>query len=384
MKGVVVSRAVLALALAAALGTVSCSNSSSNPGCGTCTAPSILFASAPALLAAYAVQTGGGLGTPAEFGSGSVTSFQLAVSRSAGLLYQPDIFSHAVLAYTINNSTGALTAVSGSPFSMGSNSQGAYGIAMTPSSQYLYVSDVNGSIVGFSINASTGGLTQLPSSPLATGVYPRALAMAPSGNVLYATDPFSSTVMAFTIHAQDGSLSPVAGSPFALLPNAGPGGLAVEPSGHSLYVSLTNLGKISVLTIDPATGAVSELPASPFGAGKKVQQLAITPNHFLYALNASDNTISGYSINPGDGSLAAVSGSPFPTGVLPSLLYTAPFPGSVASDREGSVLWVGAPWNTALATFGIDASSGALTFQRVTNLPATTPPGQVSVAFYQP
>lgn len=370
----------LALLLVAA--ATGCSSSSSTPGCQTCAASSIVFASAPALLAAYSVHPGGGLGTPAEV-AGAAASFALAPSPTASFLYQPDVLSHSILAYSIDSATATTTPVNGSPFSMGSNSQGAYGIAITPGSQYLYASDVNGSIVAFGINASTGALTQLGGSPLATGGFPRALTIDPAGRFLYASDPYGN-VLGYAIRSQDGSLTPVPGSPFALLTGSVPGMLAVEPFGNFLYVALTGLGKISVLAIDSHTGALNEIPASPFGAGKKVQALVIAPNHYLYAVNASDNTISGYSMNPGDGSLSSLSGSPYSTNVQPSLAYTSAFPGSLATDRLGSVLWVGAPWAPAIATFGIDGNSGILTFQSATNLPVSTPPGQVSVAFYQP
>jgi 6-phosphogluconolactonase (cycloisomerase 2 family) len=370
----------LALLLVAA--GVGCSSSSSTPGCQTCTASSIVFASAPAMLAAYSVHSGGALGTPAEV-AGAASSFALAPSPTASFLYQPDVLTHSILAYSINSSTASATPVNGSPFSIGSNSQGAYGIAITPGSQYLYASDVNGSIVGFGIIASTGGLMELPSSPLATGGFPRALTIDPAGRFLYASDPYGN-VLGYAINSQDGSLTPVPGSPFVLLTGAVPGSLAVEPLGNFLYVALTGLGKISVLAIDSNTGALNEIPASPFGAGKKVQALVITPNHFLYALNASDNTISGYNMNSGDGSLSSLSGSPFPINVQPSLAYLSAFPGSLVTDRAGSVLWVGAPWAPAIATFGIDGNSGVLNFQSATSLPVSTPPGQVSVAFYQP
>ena len=54
------------------------------------------------------------------------------------------------------------------------------------------------------------------------------------------------------------------------------------------------------------------------------------------------------------------------------------------SDHAGTHLWIGAPWATSIASFAIDGTTGALTAKGVTNLPANTPPGQVSLAFYQP
>ena len=71
-----------------------------------------------------------------------------------------------VFGYTIDNTTGALTAMVHSPFTCpGCATQG---LRADPSGKFLYVAD-RFHITGYGINASTGVLTELPTSPYPTG-----------------------------------------------------------------------------------------------------------------------------------------------------------------------------------------------------------------------
>jgi 6-phosphogluconolactonase (cycloisomerase 2 family) len=71
-----------------------------------------------------------------------------------------------VFGYTINNTTGALTAMPLSPFTCpGCATQG---LEADPSGRFLYVAD-RFHITGYSIDAGTGALTELSSSPYPTG-----------------------------------------------------------------------------------------------------------------------------------------------------------------------------------------------------------------------
>src|SRR5262249_52816083 len=141
-----------------------------------------------------------------------------------------------VNAYSVNTSTGALTAVSGSPFSMPFvTPQGMAGLATDPAGKFLYVSnnqDALGGISAYTINGSTGALTA------------------------------------------------ILGSPFTTLINGGPVGLTVHLNGKFLYVAMAGDGtdhRIVVENIDPATGALSPAAGSPFNTGTNPQSLTLDP-----------------------------------------------------------------------------------------------------------
>jgi 6-phosphogluconolactonase (cycloisomerase 2 family) len=284
-----------------------------------------------------------------------------------------------VLAFSIDNTTGALTLMATQP--LGPSSQGGLGSAVTPTGSALYVSDRNGDITGFQIG-SGGALTGLTGSLLPSSQSPHLLAIDPAGKYLYANDP-NDQVLVYAIQA-DGSLVPVPGSPFKVAAGSDPQGLVVDPSGSFLYVTLAKAAKVTGFAINPNTGALTPVPGSPFPAGRLPQAIGVTPNHFLYAVNGLDNTVSAYQISLASGQLTEVPGSPFPLGTPIDAQLVLPFPGSVASDHSGSRLWIAAPWSTSVASFSIDGTTGALTSLGVANLPANTPPGFLNLALYNP
>lgn len=379
---------VLLLVLTLVLTVSACSSKSigcpvaaaSCPCIGACVAPSYVFASAPATLAAFPVKANGELGAPVNMPAAAIFSFRLAASQLGGVLYQPDVASRSVLAYTINPGTGGLTSVPGSPFAMGTGSGGALDIAISPDGQKLFVSDFNGSIVTFRI-AGSGALTLLTSSPLLLEGLPHSLALDVTGKFLYSTDP-NDLVLGYAVNS-NGSLSALPGLPVVLPLASHPEGVATDVSGKFLYVTLAGANSVAAFSIDPTTGVLTAV-GTPIAAGSQPETITVNSSGFVYAINAKNNNISAYKINSTDGSLQPVAGSPFPTGAPanPSLLI--PFPGSIAVDHAGRSLWVGAPSSSSVSAFAIDGMTGALTFLGVTSFPATTPPGQVGVAFYQP
>ena len=118
---------------------------------------------------------------------------------------------------------GALTPVPGSPFATGGTGFGSFyyasnGIAATTVGNFLFAVDgQSNDIAAFSINTTTGALTAVPGSPFAygaAGANPSgiSLAVTPDGKFLYAGDGgngSSGDVWGFSI-ASNGALTPLA------------------------------------------------------------------------------------------------------------------------------------------------------------------------------
>jgi len=136
------------------------------------------------------------------------------------------------------------------------------------SSRFLYVANVSainpqpnaatvGNISGFNIDPTTGALTPISGSPFtsADGVGPSALVIDPTGTLLYAVTPGTSfSIWCFTINEQNGQLAAVPDSPYSLPA----GGLFAlfDPSGNYLYVgsnTAINGYTYSQSSGDPAT-----------------------------------------------------------------------------------------------------------------------------------
>lgn len=242
---------------------------------------------------------------------GPAVSLGLAAVGSK-FLYVSDAGRHALNVYSINPSTGALTAVPGSPFSLGTFSL-PIGLAARPGGDALYAADAGG-VDALSINATTGVPTAIPGSPFSSGSN-LFVAVDPAGKFLFTSgDDPPGGIFAFTIDATTGALTAVPGSPFPIpgqtVLNSRPSGLLTDSTGRFVYAALTATNQIAAFSIASGTGVLTPVPGSPFAAGTSPLTLATT-GKLLYA-NSADLTIWGYGIDSTTGALTPVAGSPFP------------------------------------------------------------------------
>ncbi len=117
----------------------------------------------------------------------------------------------------------------------------------------------------YSVNQSTGLLTPVSGSPFVTTYIPGNLAVHPSGNLVYA---FNYTVLGpspmegFQLNTTTGALTEVANSPFtSLTPYDG----AFDQSGSFLF--LHSIGSIAVSSVSTSTGALTSVGSSLSNTG---------------------------------------------------------------------------------------------------------------------
>jgi 6-phosphogluconolactonase len=152
-----------------------------------------------------------GMGTVA---GASITNIAVTCTTNADrFVYVANGGSNNISAYAVNAASGALTAISGSPFPAGNV---PYSIAVDPSGKFAYVANQsNGNVSAFAIDGTSGALTAVSGSPFATGPVPFSVAVDPSSKFLYVTNGNSGNVSAYTINPSSGALTAVSGSPFA-------------------------------------------------------------------------------------------------------------------------------------------------------------------------
>lgn len=365
-------RPLLAVAVVVTLGAAGCGSFfQQNHSCTTCTVPSFLFASQANTVSGYTL---GSSGAPTLAGSqaGPNSSEGIVVDKSASFLFVSDFQNGTVEAFTINSTSGALSAVPGSPFSAGP-APGAGGVAVDPSTRFLYVTQVNSSAVaGFTIAAGTGVLTPIAGSPFPAGNTPMQAIVDPSGKFLYVSNYNDALggISAYTIDSTTGALTPIAGSPFPTQSNfPGPNRMAIGGGGQFLYVGMSGTANpnngVSAFTIDPGTGALTQITGSPFTAGSDPQGMATDPSgKLLYTANSQDNTLSAFTIDSSAGTLTPASGSPFATSASPLAL---------AIDPAGQFLYVGESANNGVEAFSINVTTGSIT--PITGSPFSTGSG---------
>lgn len=202
---------------------------------------------------------------------------------------------------------GMIPATAGGGWGMGAGNGPESG-AVDGASRYFYLAAYgDAQIRGYAIDPQSGALSALPGSPYATAVQPDAVALTPSGQFLYVTSA-AGGLYAYSVNGA-GGFTPLAGSPFSTGGN--PGYLVMDPSGRFLYFANTNDNTIGAYAINASTGGLTAVAGSPFSAAAAPNCLAMDPSgRFLYA-NLAQTGIAGYAINNGSGALTAVPGSPY-------------------------------------------------------------------------
>ena len=183
------------------------------------------------------------------------TPFHVVVHPSGAFLYASnyDDSMGSISAYTINPNTGVLQQIAGSPFATQSGYPGPSHLAIDPSGRFLYVGlggtvNANDLVAAFSIDPSTGALTPVSGSPFTAGNGSFNVSVDQAGKYLYVANSFDNDVSAFTIDPTTGALNSVSGSPFATGAVGGfPFALAMDPTGTAV---LPTAGR--VLTTSPS------------------------------------------------------------------------------------------------------------------------------------
>jgi 6-phosphogluconolactonase len=350
-------------------------------------APEFLFATSAGHIASFTVnQSEGGLSTPL-LTAGPNQSAGMSASVTEGYLYVSDFLNDAVDGYSINPSSGALTAIASSPFGLGGTAPGGGGLSMflEGGDTFLYATDMSGgTVAGFNYDSASGTLTAIPGSPFPAGDNP--VQAVQNGLFLYVSNLNDSAggISAYAL-GQNGAATPLPGSPFptgAVGSFPGPSALAIMNS--FLYVALagtaTPNNQIAAFAIN-SDGSLTPVPGSPFTAGSGPSQFATVPvtttaQAFLYTANVQDGTISAFTAADGTGILTPVSGSPYAAGtsigsVVASLTFT---------DSGNFFLYASDPQAMTINAYTIDGGTGVLTPVSGSPFPAGSAPILLAVA----
>jgi 6-phosphogluconolactonase (cycloisomerase 2 family) len=236
-----------------------------------------------------------------------------------------------ISAYTINTTTGALTLISGSTLS---TVEAPTGAVVDPTGQFLYVTSApddgnSGYLCVFTINPSTGALSAVTGSPFTTGVYsPTSVAMDPSSLFAYVAnyktqDDIYST-SSFEIDSTTGiptllSLSPNLGAPTA--------GISTDPLGQFIYSTQPNpTNDLVALSFSYTTFRFTILNSDVCIPQNDPVSSTVDPSgKFVYVANAGStaNNITACAIDLTTGDLSNISGqSAVPTGMTPVSITT--------------------------------------------------------------
>jgi 6-phosphogluconolactonase (cycloisomerase 2 family) len=249
--------------------------------------------------------------------------------------------SNSVSAFSVA-SNGSLVQVPGSPFITDGPD---WGIAIDPSGKYLYassqVSDKNedGEINAFSINQKTGALTPIPGSPFPVIPYTcqicfnwetiYGMAIDPTGHFLLGGGELNGVVHVYRIEEGTGSIGEVAGSPFVVenpscagvgscFPGAAVTDVTVTPNDKYVFVSSQyGVNGLARFKFDSSTGALSDIIWSPSPYNTWLTDSGVVRSDpsgkFVYTLGnvESEPGMIGFA-NGANGSMTIVPNAPYP------------------------------------------------------------------------
>ena len=297
----------------------------------------------------------------------------------------------SISGFVVNQQSGELAPVPGSPFPAG---DWPGGITSDPAGHHVFIiegkfrpadvcTEAKGILLSENIDAHSGRLL-LADKVTLDGFCPQSMAVDPEGKTLYVSEETTDTrgrqnggeIQAFTIE-QNGTLTEIPGSPLSVAD--GVGALAMHPGGKLLYV-VTGMDEggavlgpdqaILVFDRDQQTGALG--PARPAAGGSQAH-LAIAPSgRLMIAQNISpSNEVVLFTIDPASGALT------------PQITMSRSLPWAVAVDPLSEFIAVTVaspltiPLHGEIQIFRIDDSASSMTQVPGTAISAGNGPNDV-------
>lgn len=189
-----------------------------------------------------------------------VVPHEVRVSPNGGFVFVA-LGTAGDLVYTLNETTGVITSSQHLPAPSTTSSDNA--LAISPSSTYLYVarSGTSGGLAVYSIASNTGALTPLSGSPYSAGTQPYSVALNPGGTAVYVANRGDSTISGWTISSTTGALTAISGSPFT----AGSAVTALAADRSGTYLAAVSSGgspDLALYSFDSTTTGKLDLVSS--------------------------------------------------------------------------------------------------------------------------
>jgi 6-phosphogluconolactonase (cycloisomerase 2 family) len=240
-------------------------------------------------------------------------NYALAVSTDNRFLFASSSATTVIHVYAIFPQTGSLSEVQGSPFQANVNLDG---IKVTSNGLFLIAGGQSNSAVGVFTISRTGALAPVPGSPFPASGTVSAVESNCASNLVFAVSNSTNLVDAYTLATQ-GTLTPAPGSPFSNGASGnGPNSfdLVLSPNNKFLFTTDSFSSASSSFAV-ASNGSLSPVAGSPFFVSAWTSGTAVTyAGDFLYSVDFAAAAVFGEHINA-DGTLTSAPG-PFQTGAI--------------------------------------------------------------------
>ena len=326
--------------------TVTCNNANEE----------VIISNQQGMTAAYAIDPATGALASIGTATGLTSSGPLGSTDPTGkFLFVPNAAAPpSIAAYTINHSTGATVAVTGSPFGASASPDGP---VIDPTGKFLYLGSAAGALA-YAIDPATGALSLVTGSPfagLSGGGNPGGVACpcVVTSGFLYYTHSMASGNFA----TGDFSINPTSGA-LGTASAAGPTACCTddvhaisELSGNFFFLLAD--ASLQSFVINPGTGALGTPTVTTAPAGSTWTGVVVDPSgQFAYVLNSADPSfIYAFSINPVSGVLTALASPTVATGGHAQ---------QIRFDHTGNHVYVASSAPASIWTYSFDPATGAL------------------------
>lgn len=217
--------------------------------------------------------------------------------------------SNTVNIYKIDYQTKSVTPIAESTLKIGEERHPS-SIAFSPNGNFAGIANmISNTISMYHVNNKTGSLIAVEGSPFKTTGEPDDITFSPDGNFVATPGTFSgNAIHVYRINNQTGILTSIPGSPF----KTGKFPTQIVFSPHGNIAAVTNMGDntVSVYLVDHQTGQLTEIAGSPFKTGGKTpESIAFSPNLNIAAItNKGNSTISIFEVNQQTGAFRPITG----------------------------------------------------------------------------
>ncbi|HYG99837.1 MAG TPA: beta-propeller fold lactonase family protein [Terriglobales bacterium] len=263
-------------------------------------------------VAGFSVSATGTLNKIGQASTGGIGSERIVFDPNFNFLYVANKFSSDISIYKVDPSTGALTALAGSPLAVGDpmTDEPIQTIAVHPTGKYLFVANALAGFWAYSVNSTTGALTPVPGTPfLVDAMQPTSIAVHPNGKFLYiAGSSIPSSITTYSIDVSAGTMGKI-GSGAAVSDN--PVDMTFDEAGKFLFVvndpafGDMSAASTTVFAVNADTGELTVAPGSPLRTLTLPRAVAVVGS-FLYVLDADARQLGIYNIGT-NGSLTQKS-----------------------------------------------------------------------------
>ncbi|MCW5969908.1 MAG: S8 family serine peptidase [Blastocatellales bacterium] len=309
----------------------------------------------PGRLASYLItQTTATAAPGSPYTTGSARPFSSIFSRDGNYLYTGGNSGTTFAGFSVNATTGMLTALTGSPFNSDASFPAAY--AMDAQGRLYLGNDLQVRV----FTTPNGIPTAVSGNPFSSGVATTFDGLLHPGGYYAVSDAVGNRVAVYRINGSGSgtTLSAVSGSPFSTSGSA-PLPLALNQAGTFLYAANGNTRNLTTFSFDAATGALNRLntqPVETLGATGRLTGMAYLPGP---SAPCSTITVSPVSLpDAGLGVPYNQSVAASPAGSYTFIVTAGALPAGLSLDSATGAI-TGAPTTTGTVSFTLTAQSNA-------------------------